>query len=148
MRAGLARVHRRAAARQRLHRENDFAPRLTLTEEVERGWRLLERKGCANDGRHGSGLDHAGQRVLRLDEQSRLDGEEGTPCGTDHVDVAKQHAVDLDTGDPALGETDHDEPALGGKAANALVEPLSTHRIEYRVHAEAVVLRTERGHPV
>ena len=43
---------------------------------------------------------------------------------------------------------DHDEPALRGQAANALVEPLPANWVEDGVDAEAVVLRTKRGDPV
>src|SRR5579862_4161504 len=134
--------------RLRLHLEDDFAPRLSLTEEVERRRRLLERVGRTHDRGDGSGFDHRSERILRLGEEPRLDGEEGTPRGADYIDVAQENAVHLNGRDAAFGEPDHDEPAHRCQAPDALVEPLPTHGVEDGVDAEAVVLCTQRSHPI
>ena len=86
--------------------------------------------------------------TLCLEEDRRLNPEKRTPRGADHVDVAQQHTVHLQRGNPALGEPDHDETTLGRQAPNALVESLAADGIQDRVDPETVVLSTQRRDPV
>ena len=61
----------------------------------------------------------------------------GAPAGADHLGVAEQQAVDLDLGDRAAGEADHDDPAALAQRAQAVGEAVAADRVEHDVDAAA-----------
>src|SRR6266545_5963654 len=60
------------------------------------------------------------------------------PAHPDHVEVVEQQPVDLHGRDLAAGEADHQQPALGGEAAQRVGEPVAADRVEHDVHAAPV----------
>ena len=128
---------RESAAAAASELEHDLAGRAAAVDQLERLAAALEREAGTHQRAHVAAVDQLRDLRADLAVQVGLRHHVGAPAGADHLGVLQQQPVDLDLGDRAAGEADHDEPALLAQRAQAVEEAVAADRVEHDVHAAA-----------